>query len=390
MGTHCGGLRLRPVSSAPSTPSHHLPAADLLSRLGRARQAAAQAGVDALLVSPGTDLRYLCGYDAKPLERLTCLVVPADADPFLVAPYLEEPAARVSPVGQMGLDILTWQETDDPYALVARRLGSVSSLALDDHMWAEKVFGFAAAMPQARQRAAGTLLQGLRMIKTQSEIEALAEAGRAIDAVHAAMAQWLRAGRTEHDVARDITDAIIAAGHQKMDFVIVASGPNGASPHHEASSRVINPGEPVVVDIGGTTPAGYASDCTRMYCIGEPPADFLDYYPALQAAQAAATAAVRPGVSCEHIDAVARESLQDAGWGEWFIHRVGHGIGLDTHEHPYMVAGNQQLLEPGMAFSIEPGVYLPGRHGARIEDIVVCGQDGAIVLNNETRELVVL
>lgn len=378
------------MNAAPHTSPSSVPASDLRERLSRAARAASAAGIDALLVSPGTDLRYLCGYDAKPLERLTCLVVPVSGDPFLVAPFLEEPAARVSPVGELGLDILTWQETDDPYALVARRLGQVGNIAVDDHMWAEKVFGFAAAMPRTQQRAAAALLQGLRMIKTPAEVTALADAGRAIDSVHAAMAQWLRPGRTEHEVARDITDAIVAAGHKKMDFVIVASGPNGASPHHEASERVINPGEPVVVDIGGTTPAGYASDCTRMYCIGEPPADFVEYYSALQTAQATATAAVRPGVSCESIDAAAREVLDQAGWGQWFIHRVGHGIGLDTHEHPYMVAGNTTLLEPGMAFSIEPGVYLPGRHGARIEDIVVCGDDAAIVLNNETRDLVVL
>lgn len=364
--------------------------ADLRERLGRAARAASAAGVDALLVSPSTDLRYLCGYHAKPLERLTCLVVPASGDPFLVAPFLEEPAAAASPVGDLGLEILTWQETDDPYALVASRLGRVRQVALDDHMWAEKVFGFAQAMPGTTQRAAAELLQELRIIKTATEVDALAQAGRAIDAVHAQMGQWLKPGRTEAEVARDIADAIVNAGHARMDFVIVAAGPNGASPHHDASQRVINPGEPVVVDIGGTTEAGYASDCTRMYCIGEPPADFVEYYSALQTAQATATAAVRPGATCESIDAAAREVLHDAGFGQWFVHRVGHGIGLDTHEHPYMVSGNSRELVEGMAFSIEPGVYLPGRHGARIEDIVVCGAEGAIVLNNETRELVVL
>jgi len=363
---------------------------DLKQRLARASQAAADAGVDALLVSPSTDLRYLCGYHAKPLERLTCLVVPSEGDPFLVAPYLEEPAAKASAVGALGMDIVTWQETDNPYSLVASKLGKVSHVALDDHMWAEKVFGFAQAMPGTKQRAAAELLQDLRIIKTATEIEALAHAGRAIDSVHSQMGQWLKAGRTEAEVARDIADAIVAAGHDRMDFVIVASGPNGASPHHDASERVINPGEPVVVDIGGTTPEGYASDCTRMYCVGEPPADFVEYYAVLQKAQAVATAAVKPGVSCEAIDAAAREVLDAAGFGQWFVHRVGHGIGLDTHEHPYMVSGNTRPLSEGMAFSIEPGVYLPGRHGARIEDIVVCGTDGAIVLNNETRELVVL
>lgn len=363
---------------------------DLKARLRRAAAAAAAAGVDALLVSPSTDLRYLCGYHAKPLERLTCLVVPADRDPFLVAPFLEEPAAKASAVGALGLEIVTWQETDNPYALVASRLGKVSLVALDDHMWAEKVFSFAQAMPNTKQRAAAELLQDLRIIKTATEIEALAHAGRAIDSVHAQMSQWLKPGRTEAAVARDIADAIVAAGHERMDFVIVAAGPNGASPHHDASERVINPGDPVVVDIGGTTPDGYASDCTRMYCIGEPPTDFVEYYAVLQHAQAAATAAVRPGITCEAIDAAARDVLDAAGFGQWFVHRVGHGIGLDTHEHPYMVSGNSRALVEGMAFSIEPGVYLPGRHGARIEDIVVCGADGAIVLNNETRDLVVL
>lgn len=363
---------------------------DIANRLRRAAAATATQGLDALFVSPGTDLRYLCGYEAKPLERLTCLVVPANRDPFIVVPLLEEPAAMASPIADLGLDVVTWTETQNPYEMTAARLGKVGSVAFDDHMWAEKVFAFAAAMPGVRQMAAGAILQDLRMRKTASEIEGLRRAGAAIDAVHANMGTWLRAGRTEAEVARDITDAIVAAGHKKMDFVIVASGANGASPHHDSSTKVIQPGEPVVVDIGGTMPDGYCSDCTRMYCIGEPPADFIEYYAVLHAAQQHATEMVRPGASCESIDAAARQVLADAGWGDYFIHRVGHGIGLDTHEHPYMVAGNALPLEPGMAFSIEPGVYIPGRHGARIEDIVVCTSSGADVMNLQTRELVIL
>ena len=365
--------------------------ADIQLRLSRAANAAAHAGHDALFVSPGTDLRYLSGYEAKPLERLTCLVVPVGADPFIVVPLLEEPAAMASPIGDLGIEVLTWTETQDPYAMTAAKLGGrVSSVAFDDHMWAEKVFAFADAMPGVHQSAAAGVLQNLRMRKTAAEIDGLRRAGQAIDQVHAHMGEWLRAGRTEVEVARDITDAIVAAGHQKMDFVIVASGPNGASPHHEASSRVINPGEPVVVDIGGTMPDGYCSDCTRMYSIGEAPELFNRYYSDLQRAQQYAIDSVRPGVTCESIDTAARSVLTDAGWGDYFIHRVGHGIGLDTHEHPYMVEGNQTILEEGMAFSIEPGVYIAGAHGARIEDIVVCGADSADVLNLQTRELVVL
>ena len=365
--------------------------ADIQLRLGRAASAAAHAGHDALFVSPGTDLRYLSGYEAKPLERLTCLVVPVGADPFIVVPLLEEPAAMASPIGDLGIEVVTWTETQNPYAMTAAKLGRrVSSVAFDDHMWAEKVFAFADAMPGVHQAAAAGVLQNLRMRKTAAEIDGLRRAGQAIDQVHANMGEWLRAGRTEAEVARDITDAIVAAGHQKMDFVIVASGPNGASPHHEASSRVINPGEPVVVDIGGTMPDGYCSDCTRMYSIGEAPELFNRYYSDLQRAQQHAIDSVRPGVTCESIDTAARSVLTDAGWGDYFIHRVGHGIGLDTHEHPYMVEGNQTILEEGMAFSIEPGVYIAGEHGARIEDIVVCGVDSADVLNLQTRELVVL
>jgi len=167
----------------------------------------------------------------------------------------------------------------------------------------------------------------------------------------------------------------------------VAAGPNGASPHHEPGARVIGAGEPVVIDIGGTMPSGYCSDSTRMYCIGEPPDDFARYYSVLEQAQAEAVAAVRPGIACASIDSVARDIITAAGFGHFFVHRVGHGIGLETHEHPYMVSGNSTPLEPGMAFSVEPGIYLPERHGARIEDIVVCGMDGPEVLNVRPRSL---
>jgi Xaa-Pro aminopeptidase len=221
-------------------------------------------------------------------------------------------------------------------------------------------------------------------------VAALREAAAAIDAVHAQVHLWLRPGRTEAEVGRDVADAILAAGHVRVDFVIVASGPHAASPHHEVSGRVVQPGDPVVVDIGGTMPSGYCSDSTRTYALGPPAADFLDAYQVLQVAQETACAWARPGVSCASVDAAAREVIDAAGYGELFVHRTGHGIGLETHEDPYIVAGNELLLEPGMAFSIEPGIYAPGRHGARIEDIVVCTDDGADRLNVRPRDLVVL
>ncbi|AXH95280.1 M24 family metallopeptidase [Ornithinimicrobium avium] len=364
--------------------------AALRDRLTSAARRAASAGLDALLVTPGADLRYLTGYAALPLERLTCLVLPSSGDPVLVVPALEEAAAAASPVGVTGMEIRTWQETDDPFALVASTLPGAGRVALDDQMWAEKVLRLRAAMPGREQTLAGDVLRELRMRKSAAEVAALREAGAAIDRVHEQVGEWLRPGRTEREVGADIAGAIREAGHETVDFVIVGSGPNGASPHHELSDRVVQAGDPVVVDIGGTTPAGYCSDSTRTYVVGDPPADFLASYEVLLRAQAEAVAHVRPGVTCSSVDATARRVITDAGYGERFIHRTGHGIGLQTHEEPYIVEGNDLVLEPGMAFSVEPGIYLPARHGARIEDIVVCTAGGVEALNRTSRELVLL
>ena len=363
---------------------------DLTDRMDQARKGLSRAGFDALLVTPGPDLRYLTGYDALPLERLTCLVLSADGGSYLVVPALEEPAAQASPASRLGLEIMPWQENEDPVAMVTRILGKVNTVALDDHMWAEKVLAFRAAMPHTQQVVAGDVLRQLRMRKSPAEVEGLRNASAAIDRVHARMAEWLRVGRTEREVGRDIADAIIAEGHVRVDFVIVASGPNGASPHAEVSDRVLAAGDTVVVDIGGATETGYCSDETRMYSLGSPPADVSEYYAVLLRAQLAACEHARPGVTAESVDAAARDIIAAAGYGEAFMHRTGHGIGLETHEEPYIVAGNLTVLEPGMAFSIEPGIYLPGKHGARIEDIVVISDDGNERLNQRPRDLAVL
>ncbi|WP_308287053.1 M24 family metallopeptidase [Actinomadura parmotrematis] len=359
-------------------------------RVALVRDAAAEAGVGAVLLTPGPDLRYVTGYHAQELERLTCLVVPAAGDPFLVVPRLELPAAQASPAGGLDLELVPWDETDDPYALVAGRLpAGLASVAVADRMWAMMVLRFRAALPGAAQVAAGRVMRGLRIRKSPAEIAALRAAGAAIDRVHARVPEFLRPGRTEREVGRDIADAIIAEGHEAVDFVIVGSGPNGANPHAELSDRVIAEGEPVVVDIGGTMPTGYCSDSTRNYCVGEPPAEYRAYFEVLRAAQEASSRAVRPGVTPEAVDGAGRELIAEAGYGPLFLHRTGHGIGLESHEDPYIVSGNTEPLEAGMAFSIEPGIY-PGPHGARIEDIVVCTGDGYESLNTTPRDLVVL
>jgi Xaa-Pro aminopeptidase len=364
---------------------------DLYSRerLVAARKATAAAGLDALLLSPGSDLRFLTGYAARSTERLTLLVLPVDGPATLIVPRLERPAVETSPAVSLGITLIDHDDGSDPYPMVANALGRAQGVGLADRMWAEQVLALRAALPGVAQRLAGAVLRDLRMRKSPAEVEALRRAGAAIDAVHARMGEWLRPGRTETAVAADIAAAMRDAGHATVDFTIVASGPNGASPHHDTSDRVIEPGDPVVVDIGGTMPDGYCSDCTRTYVAdGTPPADFLAYYEALRAAQRAAVAAVRPGVAASTVDDAARRPLTDAGYGPEFLHRTGHGIGLDGHEDPYIVEGNDTPLEPGMAFSIEPGVYRAGRHGARIEDIVVCTPTGADRLNTLSTELV--
>jgi Xaa-Pro aminopeptidase len=360
-------------------------------RLERARAAAAAAGLDALIVTPGADLRYLTGYEALPLERLTCLLLPVHGAPVLIAPQLEVPAAHASPAGGIGIEIAGWQETQNAYTFAAGHLPKgLDAVGVDNHMWAEKLLGFRDALPAVRQELAGPVLADLRMRKTPAEVEALRLAADAIDRVHARMGEWLRAGRTEREVGKDIADAIIAEGHARVDFVIVASGPNGASPHAEVSARVIRRGEPVVVDIGGTMPDGYCSDSTRNYVLGDPPDEYAAYHEVLLRAQTAQTEAVRPGLTAERLDAIGREIIAEAGYGEYFVHRTGHGIGLETHEEPYIVAGSARPLEAGMAFSVEPGIYLPERHGARIEDICVCTEAGGDRLNRSSRQLQVL
>jgi Xaa-Pro aminopeptidase len=367
-----------------------------IDRVRAARAIADELGIDLLVVTPGSDLRYLCGYHAHAMERLTALAVPRRGEPLLVVPRLEAPMVAAGPAGGLELDLVAWDETDDPFARLAEqvtaRLGATPArVAVGARTWAEHALGVQRALPGASLEPAGPVVDRLRRVKSPAEVAELAFAGAAIDRVHARMAEWLRAGRTEAEVGADIAVAIREEGHTGVDFTIVASGPNGASPHAEVSDRTVGAGDVVVVDIGGETATGYRSDCTRTYAVGaEPGAEVAEWYAVLQAAQEAATAAVRPGVTAEQVDAVARDLIAGAGWGEQFLHRTGHGIGLDTHEAPYIVAGNDLPLEPGMAFSVEPGIYLAGRVGARIEDIVVCTDDGVRTLNERPRDLAVL
>ena len=358
-------------------------------RLTAAAAGAARAGLAGLVVTPGYDLRYLIGSRAQTFERLTALVIPATGAPVMVIPRLELASLRDSAVGDLGLPVQDWVDGENPGDLVALALGGNARVAVTDSMPALHL------LPLAQRLGAvpvlGTeIMAGLRMIKDPAEIDALRTAGAAIDRVHARVPQFLAPGRTEAQVAADITEAIVAEGHSEAAFVIVGSGPHGADPHHECSDRVLQAGDIVVVDIGGPVEPGYNSDSTRTYSLGEPTSQIAAQYAVLQRAQAAAVAAVRPGVSAEQVDAAARDVLADAGLAEFFVHRTGHGIGLSVHEEPYIVAGNDLPLAEGMAFSVEPGIYFPGAWGARIEDIVIVTADGALAVNARPHELTVV
>ena len=359
-------------------------------RLAAAAASAGQAGLDGLVITPGYDLQYLIGSRAQTFERLTALVVPASgAEPVVVLPRLELAALRQSAAADLNLDMRDWVDGEDPYTLVADALGGHARAGVTDSMPALHLLPLAGKLG-AVPVLATPVLAGLRMIKDVAEVDALRAAGAAIDRVHARVPEFLRPGRTEAQIASDITEAIVAEGHSEATFVIVGSGPNGADPHHRHSDRVLQAGDVVVVDIGGPIEPGYHSDCTRTYSLGEPATDIAERYAVLQRAQAAAVAAVRPGVRAEQVDAAARDVLAAAGLGEFFVHRTGHGIGLSVHEEPYIVAGNELPLAEGMAFSVEPGIYFPGDWGARIEDIVIVTSAGASAVNARPHDLIVV
>lgn len=356
------------------------PASVYAARLDRARALASTAGLDGVIVGPGPDLQYLVGVEGDTIERLTALVFGPDREPTIIVPRMELAKVRATAVGELGLAVSDWVDGEDPYALVTDALGRADRVGVSDALPALHVVPLAERLGVRFELATPVLREG-RMIKDAQEVAELRRAGEAIDAVHRRVPEWLRAGRTEREVAADIAEAIVSEGHRSVAFVIVGSGPHGADPHHEVSDRVIGDGEIVVVDIGGAVPSGYNSDSTRTYVVGTPSDEAAERIAVLVRAQQAAVDAVRPGATAEQVDAAARTVLAEAGLGDAFLHRTGHGIGVSVHEEPYIAPGNDLVLREGMAFSIEPGIYFAGEWGARIEDIVVVTADGCERLN---------
>ncbi|BBC92908.1 M24 family metallopeptidase [Streptomyces griseofuscus] len=362
-------------------------AADHKARMERAARAAADAGLAGLLVAPGPDMVWLTGYTPTAVtERLTLLVLAPGQDPVLVVPTLEAPDAEHSVAGE-ALTLRDWTDGKDPYAVTGELLDGRGRYGISDNTWGMHVLGLQRTLPDSSYAALTDALPMLRAVKDAAEVELLAAAGAAADAAFEEIRKVTFAGRRESDLGRDLAALLRRFGHSQVDFTIVGSGPNGANPHHEVGDRVIQRGDMVVLDFGGLKD-GYGSDTTRTVHVGEPTEEERRVHDIVREAQEAGYQAVRPGVACQEVDRAARKVITDAGYGEYFIHRTGHGIGVTTHEPPYMIEGEELPLVPGMCFSVEPGIYLPGRFGVRIEDIVTVTEDGGRRLNNTGREMV--
>lgn len=362
-------------------------------RLERARALMAEQGVDVLMLSVGADLPYFCGYEAMPLERLTLLVVPRDGASTLVVPRMEAPRVVERPDV---FRVRPWDETEDPVNIVAGLAGTAAVAAVGDHMWSRFLVELMGAMPDAAWRRGSEVTAPIRSVKTADEIERLRAAGAAVDRIAGRLQRGgiELVGRTEAEVSAELGRQIVAEGHDRVNFAIVAAGDNAASPHHEPGKRVIGADEVVLCDFGGTMVGddgvGYCSDITRCVYTGEPPSEFDELYEVLFEAQAAGVAAAAVGTPAQDVDRAARSIIAAAGYGEYFVHRTGHGIGTEEHEDPYIVEGNGQPLVAGNAFSVEPGIYVPGRWGARLEDIVAAAPPGPDPLNRADHRLAVL
>ncbi|MCY1654441.1 MULTISPECIES: aminopeptidase P family protein [Streptomyces] len=374
----------------PST-DHPVPftADDYRARMTRAAEAADAAGLAGVLVAPGPDMVHLTGYrPTADTERLTLLVLRAGHDPVLVVPALEAADAERA-TGSPALTLRDWTDAANPYTLAAGLLDAKGRFGISDNAWALHLLALHKLLPDTSYASLTEALPMLRAVKDAAELERLAAAGAAADATYERILEVRFSGRRESDVAADLAALLIEHGHSQVDFTVVGSGPNGADPHHEAGDRTIEQGDMVVLDFGGLK-HGYGSDTSRTVHVGEPTAEEQRVHDVVREAQEAGCRAVRPGAACQDVDRAARAVITEFGYGERFIHRTGHGIGVTTHEPPYMIEGEEQPLVPGMCFSVEPGIYLPGRFGVRIEDIVTVTASGGRRLNTTARELAVV
>ena len=348
-------------------------------RTRRLQQRLQGGGGDAVVCFPSPNLYYLTGFWEEPMERPLYCVIPPEGHPAIVAPELYRSQLSEETWVQ---DLRTYADGEDPHELaeeVAYDLGVADgTLLLDPTMWA-----------MFTQPLRETLPNALRTVKDETELDALRRAAAVADEVLLDLREQGAnvVGMTESELARDVERRLLQAGGDSLSFdVIAAAGENGAKPHYRHGDREIEAGDPVVLDFGVRLDH-YPSDQTRTVVFaGDPPEGYADAHEAVVDAQQAAVDAVEPGVTAESVDRAARSILEERGYGDAFVHRTGHGVGLDVHEDPYIVDGNDTQLEPGMVFSVEPGVYLDGEYGIRIEDLVVVTDDGCERLNDTPRD----
>jgi len=354
-----------------------------LQRQRRTQADMKSSGFDLAIITPGPNLRYLTNFKANALERITALVL-SHNEAWMIVPELEFHAATEF---FKELQVIPWGELDDPYQLIFDRSPKSKNILLDQNMKYLHVEKFQSVFKDVSYYNLANVLLSQRAVKSTFELDELSKVSESINKVHKHIMSLRFNQKTEIQLAREIHDLILQE-HESVDFVIVASGTNSANPHHVPNDRVIALGDPVIIDIGGTSASGYCSDCTRTYHVGEDiDADFYESYEFLKSAQNLGVTSVAVGIEAQELDALVRNKLAEAQLDQWFIHRLGHGIGMETHEDPYLVNSNEYLLQKGNAFSIEPGFYIPNKWGARIEDIVIIDDSGVKNLNDFDHDL---
>jgi Xaa-Pro aminopeptidase len=355
-----------------------------MTRLEKLRITMADEQVDLLAIGPGAHLQWLTGMHPHADERPLLMCITQHYAGLLM-PALEAESAR----SQTDLPFHTWSDADGPDAAFAGLLqaagaSDAKSIVLDETMRADFAGLVQDAIPGAARQFTATTVGALRMRKDDAEYVALKR--NALTADTAMQAAWaaMGPGMTETQVASIVRECFAEQGVKPL-FTIVGTAGNGAFPHHQTGDTLLKEGDAVVMDIGGGMDS-YSSDITRMALIGNAPAGYQEVHDIVERAVQAALAAARPGVRAHVVDDAARGVITEAGYGEYFVHRTGHGMGVEVHETPYITASSQTVLDEGMVFSIEPGIYLPGRFGLRLEDIVILRADGPEVLSELPRE----
>jgi len=361
------------------------------SRLVRCQRLMSEKEIDVLFLAPGPNMYYISGFLEEPSERLLSLIVPQSGDPFFIVPELYEQQVRAFSWVEK---LVSWKDSEDPNAVLSATLKQVvtrrPTIAVDSRMWSRFLLMLLSVAPDARYLDAATVMSPLRIKKTSEEIALMKRSAKIADTAFTETVKECREGMTEHQVAAKLVNELRRLGADSVGFEPAASsGPNAVLPHYRSGDRKLERGDLVVMDYGCLY-RGYNSDITRTIAVGSCNNERKKACEVVRSAQEKACQAALEGVEAQSVDRVARGIIGAAGYGQFFVHRTGHGIGLEIHEEPYIVAGNALKLEEGMAFSVEPGIYVPGQYGVRIEDIVVIQAGKARRLNDCTRELVTI